>query len=69
MVIEIIPDAIEKLGANKDSPFFSVKFPDSSDDEGTSVFQRHLEVIHPSVLPEHDIYTYWLQTKSLTSPQ
>ena len=28
----VIPDAIEKLGANKGSPFFSVKFPDSNDE-------------------------------------
>ena len=81
----VIPDAIEKLGANKTSPFFSVKFPHSNDEffitkptymgigsptgrstrtfQALSVTTKELvflkdtwRVIHPGILPEHDIY-------------
>jgi hypothetical protein len=81
----IVPDAGKILDANKDSPFFLVKFPDSNHQflitkptymgigsptgRSTRTFQAlslttkklvflkdTWRVIHPGVLPEHDIY-------------
>ena len=83
-VVEKVPDAVEKLGATKDSSFYSVQFPNSQEyiiskavymgvgsptGRSTRTFKAlslttkevvflkdTWRVIHPGILPEHEIY-------------
>ena len=57
-MMKISPNAVAKLGADKDSHFLSVKFPGPDNNEFiiTKLTYITCRVIHPGILPEHEIW-------------